>query len=305
MPNTYRYRSFFWPAILILVGIIALLINTGQIPFDRLALLINLWPVVLVVFGLELIVRRSMHGPPGDAAAALIIIVAVIAAATYVVVAPNPGATRGIDFSSEVGDLTEATAEIDAGGATINVSGDSDIGSNLYEAHITFQGPTPQISLDRSTGVVTIKQQQGQFPLIIFRNFELDLKLNPSVAWKLDINTGASTATLNLANLHVGSISLNTGASRQDITLGQPSGKVPVEINGGALTVNIHRPTGVAASISVDGGAVSLTADGQEQRGFGAVTFKTDGFDNATDRYQITVNGGANTVTLDTASPSG
>jgi len=29
MRYTYRYRSFFWPALLILAGVVALLVNTG------------------------------------------------------------------------------------------------------------------------------------------------------------------------------------------------------------------------------------------------------------------------------------
>ncbi len=40
-----RYRSFFWPAVLILVGVVALLVNTGQIALDRLVLLTDLWPL--------------------------------------------------------------------------------------------------------------------------------------------------------------------------------------------------------------------------------------------------------------------
>src|SRR2546430_12459030 len=55
--------SFFWPAVLILVGILALLVNTGRIPIDRLLQLADLWPVILIVIGLEIIIRRSVHGP--------------------------------------------------------------------------------------------------------------------------------------------------------------------------------------------------------------------------------------------------
>src|SRR5438309_571558 len=40
--RTYRYRSFLWPAILILAGVVALLVNTGRIPVDRLYQLVNL-----------------------------------------------------------------------------------------------------------------------------------------------------------------------------------------------------------------------------------------------------------------------
>src|SRR2546428_13480861 len=93
MRYTYRYRSFFWPAILILGGVVALLVNTGQIPVDRLYQLVNLWPVVLVVIGLELIIRRTVHGLAGDVAAALIVLIAVVGPAPYGTAGPNRPAT--------------------------------------------------------------------------------------------------------------------------------------------------------------------------------------------------------------------
>ncbi|OLD92656.1 MAG: hypothetical protein AUG84_00750 [Chloroflexi bacterium 13_1_20CM_4_66_7] len=99
MRNTPRYRSLLWPAILILAGIVALLVNTGRLPVDRLYQLVNLWPVILVVIGLELILRRTVRGLAGDLAAALIILIAVVGAAAYVTFGPNP--TRGRNPTSK------------------------------------------------------------------------------------------------------------------------------------------------------------------------------------------------------------
>ena len=40
----HRYRSFFWPAVLILAGVVALLVNTGALSADRLyQLLEQIW----------------------------------------------------------------------------------------------------------------------------------------------------------------------------------------------------------------------------------------------------------------------
>ena len=97
MRYTYRYRSFFWPALLILAGLIALLVNTGQIPAERLDQLLNLWPLALVVIGLELIIRRSVHGVAGDVAAALIVLLAVVGAAAYVAATPSPTSAHSLD----------------------------------------------------------------------------------------------------------------------------------------------------------------------------------------------------------------
>ncbi len=63
-----RYRSYFWPAVLILVGIFALMVNSGVISTERLNLLADLWPVVLIVIGLELLARRAVPGRNGTGA---------------------------------------------------------------------------------------------------------------------------------------------------------------------------------------------------------------------------------------------
>jgi hypothetical protein len=96
-------------------------------------------------------------------------------------------------------------------------------------------------------------------------------------------------------------MNINTGASREEITLGPPSGAVPITINGGALTVHIHRPAGVGASVRVSGGAVSLDFDGHQQHAIGTLN---QGVSNGPDVYRIEVNGGACTVTMDTAPNS-
>ena len=68
-----HYRSFFWPVVLILVGVVALLVNAGWLSSERLSLLTDLWPLILIVIGLELIVRRALQGSAGDVAAILIV----------------------------------------------------------------------------------------------------------------------------------------------------------------------------------------------------------------------------------------
>jgi hypothetical protein len=117
-------------------------------------------------------------------------------------------------------------------------------------------------------------------------------------------NTGATTETINLAGIHLSSLTLNTGASHDEITLGSPSGTVPLTINGGSLTVHLHRPSGIAASVRVSGGALSLNADGRQMHAIGNLTYESAGYASATDGYQVEINGGACNVTLDTAASS-
>lgn len=298
LPPKRNYRTFFWPAVLILVGLVALLVNVGLISSERLSLLLDLWPLILIVIGLELLARRTLQGSAGEVAAVLIVLVAAGGAIGYVALAPNPGATHVLESSEKVGTLDRASLEFDVGSARISIDGAAGEGE-LFTAHIEYSGPKPNVNLNRSTGKLEISQGNTSFGVFRSRNFILDIHLNPTLPWSIVGNSGAATDTFQLAHVNVRSIEINTGASREDITLGKPSGIVPISVNGGALTVHLHRPAGVQASVTVSGGAVNLEADGQQHRGIGSRSWQSAGYDGATDAYKVEINGGACTVGID------
>jgi hypothetical protein len=300
-----RYRSFFWPAVLILVGLVALLVNTGQLPFDRLYRLLDLWPLILIVIGVELILRRRVHGTAGDVGTALIVILAIVFAAAYVTAVPSPSATHSFEASTDVGNLSRATLEIDVGAATVTLSGSSDLGSSLYHARVEYSGAKPRITLDHETGKLRIDQPSTNAFTFQSRRFVLNLELNPAIPWTITQNSGAATDTIKVPHLHLAALTLNTGAGRDEVTLGAPSGIVPIQVNGGSLTVRVHRPPATAVSVAVSGGAVTLSLDGRNRHAIGQAGDQSSGFGSAADGYRIQVNGGACNVTVDTAGESG
>jgi Domain of unknown function (DUF5668) len=296
-----RNRSFFWPAILIAAGVIALVAETGAISTGRLYRVADLWPVVLIVIGLELITRRVLQGLTRDLAAALIVLVAVGGAVVYVAVrGPVSNATQTMDASDSVGSLNLATLDVDAGAATMTVEGSSALGSDLYRAHIQYEGTKPKVNLDRSTGNLQISQN-NDLGFFASRRFVLYLQINSAVSWNVSADTGSTSGTLKLSAVKVGSITLNTGASRTDLTLGRPTGIVRISVDGGAISLHLHRPSGAEAYVHVSGGAVSLDADGRQLRGVGDETWQSNGYVGAADAYQVEVSGGASTVTVDTS----
>ena len=296
-----RSRGFFWPVILIAAGVIALVAETGVISSGRLLRLADLWPLILIVIGLELVIRRALQGSTRDLATALIVLVAVGGAVVYVAArGPVSDTTQTMNASDTVGALNQANLDVNAGAARVTVEGSSALGSDLYRAHIEYAGAKPQVSLDRSTGNLEILQN-NDLSFFASRRFVLDLQINSAVAWNVSADTGATTDTLNLAAVKVGSIKLSSGASRTDITLGKPTGIVPVSVDGGAITLHLHRPGGSEASVHVSGGAVNLDADGRQLHGIGEESWQSSGYSGAADAYQVEINGGASMVTVDTS----
>jgi len=295
-----RNRSFFWPLILIATGVIALVAETGAISSGRLFRLAELWPVILIVIGLELITSRVLQGLRRDLATAFIVLVAVGGSVAYVAVrGPVSDRTQTMNAADTVGGLNRATLNVDAGVATLKVEGSNALGPDLYRAHIQYAGTRPEVSLDRSTGTLRIFQS-NDFGFFASRRFVLDLQINSDVIWNIKADTGSTNDTLRLSAVRVGSLELNTGASRTDITVGRPTGIVRISVDGGAISLHLHRPSGSEALVHVSGGAVSLDADGQQFRAVGEKSWQSNGYVGAANAYQVVVNGGASTVTIDT-----
>ncbi len=297
-----RYRSFFWPGVLILIGVLALLTNLNVISPERLNRLADLWPVIVIVIGLLLLLRRTpLPVATEGIAIAVILVLAIGGAVAYVALGPaTPGGTRVLDAHQEAPGNGQASVEIDVGGAAINVSGNDSLGSDIYRAHIIYSGPAPTVDFDQSANHLLISQNGGGFFLFTSQRFQVDLQLNTTTTWDIVIHSGGSTNTLNLGNTKVSSLELNTGGSTEEITLGPPSGAVPININGGALNVRLHRPGGTAAFVRVEGGSVNLNFDGRSSHGFGSVEA---GSQSSADRYDVQINGGACNVTMDTNTP--
>src|SRR6185312_2270395 len=80
-PEMTRSRTYLLPALFILVGLLALLVNLGVISTDRLYRLADLWPLLLVVLGLELLVNRARLPSAIETTASVLIVAVALAAA--------------------------------------------------------------------------------------------------------------------------------------------------------------------------------------------------------------------------------
>ncbi len=129
--------------------------------------------------------------------------------------------------------------------------------------------------------------------------FDWRIGLTAEVPLRLEIETGASEATIDLADVRVTDLRLRTGASKVAIALPARAGVTRVDAEGGATQIRFTVPDGVAARIrsavalgqvDVDTARFPRTADG---RGWAS-----PGFDDAPNRAEIEVRGGVGQVTI-------
>ena len=253
-----RNPSVVWGGILVILGVLFLLSN--------LNINVNwnvIWPVFLIAVGLWLIASRVGSS------------------------STSPGAS---DTAEPLDGLTRATLDLAVGAGRVDVRS-APLGDQLYRLHIEHSGTTPEVKLDRATGTLKVNARFDWF--MGARRQRLDAQIAENIPWAVRCSTGAIRGEFDLSTAQLASFECRTGASRITVNLPQPKGVVPINVDGGALTVNLIRPAGAAIKVASSGAALQLRADGTHQDGFGSREWRSTSFEGATDRYEVTVSGGA------------
>lgn len=297
-----HYARSFWAVALIAAGGLFLAGNLGYLNGWDVQRLGDLWPLILVLIGAEILITRSFPRPTAAAIGAVVAILAVLGAVLYVGVGPiTPVGSVGSNASAAIGNLERASLDLNVGGATVAINSDT-IAGQLYNAHFQVtNGEQTTANLNRATGTLRIEVANRFFPFGPNRARTVDLSLSDQIPWSITINGGATQQTIDLSNLKLSQLSINGGAQQITLVLPAASGAVPVEVNGGAANVTIHRPVGTEARLTMSGGINDFTADGQHQSSLaGDMSWQSPGYTGAVNQYDIRVSGGANHVTIDT-----
>lgn len=154
---------------------------------------------------------------------------------------------------------TSAVVKLEHGAGRLNIhSGISS--SNLVEGEFS---PAPIVSstTEGSKLNVKIKNLTHFFSWFPGESRDWDISLIKGIPLVLDIDSGASIAIVDLHDLLVSELDLDTGASTTDITLPANAGYSRIKIDSGAATVKIHIPEGVAAQIQSKSGMASINVN--------------------------------------------
>lgn len=301
-----------WPFVLIGAGILILLFNTGAITWDSLGRIAGLWPLLLILVGIELIIGRTVPRliaiPVNiaiSAATLIAVLVLTVSGAAWPVGSWWPAASMRTMVSSAVlPDTSQARLDINYGAAQLNVRA-AGIGSDLYRANVSYAGtPAPSVWLDKASGTVHVDRgNRSPFQILPAGTHEqVDLLVSDRIPWVINLNAGASQQTLDLRGLRLVSVRINSGATSMEIDLPDPKGTVPVRIDGGAMSAHLIAPTGAAVQLSTSGGFNSLKVDGQQLSGIGQQRWQSPGYGQAVDRFDIQFSGGASSVRLERQS---
>jgi hypothetical protein len=304
-----RYQSLFWPMILIGVGTAWLLVNIGIFTAENISVALQLWPLLLIVIGIDIIFGRTSASRGATVGLAF---VGLMLAIMYI--GPSMGLGGNVERNNTKFDIPFDGAEtltlnIEAGidSVIINPLTDS---NNLVETELWHFGDIDiEVNSNNGDKAVTIQQQDISF------NFGLDLghdensgwtiNVNPDIPLAVDFEGGVGHTQMDLSSFELTDLDMNMGIGALDITLPVPQHSYAVDINGGVGEVALNIPVETAVQIVASTGIGSIDlptnliqVDGEDELLGADGTWQTEGFDQADNRITINYDGGIGTLKI-------
>jgi len=258
----YGYRSLFWPIVLIGVGAIMLLVNIDIVPEPSFRLLLRLWPLALVVLGLDILIgRRSpiIGALIGLAAIALVVVLLYLAPSLDL----EPTLERKqLNFSTPLEDTTsaEVTIELERYATIIHPLIDSD---DLFDAVLeTFTDVNFNARGDQHKDISLRPSDDGAFDFdwtgTSTRDMTWEIGLSPEVPLDLTVDVGSGSATLDLNDLILSELRVDGGSGSTDLAIPASGTRYPVEVNGGSGSFEIVIEQGAELEGKFDVGSGSF-----------------------------------------------
>jgi hypothetical protein len=293
-------RGLFWPLLLITIGLVFLLVNLGFIPGVTVLSLLGLWPLLLILAGVDIAIgRRWPLAAVGIDVGVIALGLALLASqptlfgTPFFLVSGGTGGERDVTVARE--SATSLALDLNGGVGRFRVSGGS---TALVEAH----SPNEDLRLrraefERGGQRAEVRIDQTGSRRVGGATIDVETRIASDIPTDLTINGGAGEFVVDLSNVTVSRAELNVGAASLTLTLPKPTAAVSIEVNAGASNIVIEIPEGVEARVTTGGALLSLRSSNARMTPSGG-TAETAGYGSATARVTVKVTAGASSITI-------
>ncbi len=338
-----RQNGLFWGIFLLTLGVLFLARRAGWLDVDWHSL-VNLWPVLLILAGVNLILERR-----GNPAAFVTTVMLAVAVPTTLFGffshnrnrddftnewqwnndgddeemndgddseydnkdepdnnedayrseqekrGNDPGVVQQSSFVESMNpDTREAVLKLSGGAGRFIIS---DPTTELIRVETKQNIGSYSMSVDRdaTTRIPTIElkpteeNQKFDFKNGKFEN-RVEVHLNATPIWTMDVALGAGQGDLDLSNYAVRDLKIGAGAADLDVKLGAKADQSDVKLDVGAASVTVRVPKEVGVRIRKDGALNIEQLDDFTEVGGGE--FVSPGYDAAKKKMMIRFDGG-------------
>lgn len=309
--NTHRSSDGIGVGVtFIFIGVIWMLAKLGYINFSIIGAIIDLWPLVFVVIGVNIIFKRVAY----------IGLLTWVGFLTAIVAYGMYFQPQDRMFESDI--FTDQPSNTVSSLKTISDSIPREGNENVKEADLELNLSAANLSMGVSEDqlidyVIPDRVVDTKFDIsgsnasfkfseknntalnnLARNNMSYDLFLNKDVLWFIDVNMGAADCKLNLSEVPVRDLEINGGAGDFNLELSDLQEKSDVSLNMAAGDANIVVPKNVGVKISVNG---VISDHNFQEEGLNKVngTYETPDYDQAAKTIYIEINSAASDITLE------
>jgi hypothetical protein len=290
--------NVFWGVLLVALGALFLL-DTLNIASICLGDLWKYWPLLLVLWGIGALVKNTKARWVVAALVAILLSLILYSFFSFRWV-ESSSEERDSNVQSQLlsepyePGITNATLEISAGAAKVIVEGSTD---KLIEADTRSSFGKCTLSAwgegDTRNIELKIPGHGGPFHFGRIRN-EATIRLNETPSWEVSLGVGATSAELDLRSFAVKRLVVDAGATSLKLSLGLPKEETDVEIDAGASSITIEVPQAAPCAISIDAPLSSKDFDGFHKVESGR--YETENFEAGPGAIHIKIDAGVSSI---------
>jgi hypothetical protein len=193
-------------------------------------------------------------------------------------------------------DAKQAEISFDFGAASLVVSG----GASPDMVMEGLSGAALDLKADYLSDKVAVRVSAGPsfIPFLSPEGWSWRFRLNNDMPMALKLDSGASSIDLDLTELKVSSVKIETGASGSKIILPAHAGKTEITIEGGAASFDIQAPEGVAVRVRIEQGASSVRVDEKRFPITATGHYQSLDYETAVNSVDISFNAGASSFDI-------
>ncbi len=303
------YRKIFWGILLVIIGILFILKNTGVVFFSW-STFFHLWPVILILWGISLIPVKDWIK------LVLSLLTVLITFAAVQQYGPknnhkwnfswNDDRDRNYDnddksisynnvLTEDFDSITKyAELKLNIGVGEFRIKDSTDklieVKHDNDNANYSMTAKT-----EDSLSVIELSLEKSEFKGNNIKN-NVKMKLNPNPIWDMELNVGAAEVDFDLSGFKTRNLKIQGGASDIELKLGALLPYSDVKIEAGAASITVRVPESAGCEI------ISNTfMSSKDFKGFtkiGKQQYQTPNFDASTNKIKIDLQAGVARVDI-------
>ncbi len=278
-----------WGIFLLFLGVVFLLQTLNVLPWALWGTLWRFWPVLIIIIGLGILLRRS------NVWLVSLLILAILGACLGIAIWQHGASlTGGVvtkSYSEPLNDIERAQIEIDFSAGSITIDSLSPTSPNFVEAN-------SEVRNSQQTMKVNFHQQDGEGQLYLSTvnqqfwgegGIRWEVNFTRNIPLSINIKSAASNMNLDFSKLKVTELRLDVDVGNYKVTMPSSSGTTHAYIEADVANIEVTIPDKVAARIQIDTGLSVSDIDESRFPQQGNYYVSPD-FDSAQNRIELEID---------------